>query len=542
MNSALLLLIGTVLLFIGYKCYGTLIENTLIAPSDENKTPAQQHYDGIDFYPAKLPMLFGHHFSSIAGAGPIVGPLLAVSLFGWAGVFVWIVFGSIFIGAVHDYLSLMISVRNDGESISTIAAKYISRNASIVFSLFLWLALILIIAVFALTSAKTYIASPVLGLPSLGLIAIALLLGTMVYRLNFSAFLSTIISLILLVISIRAGYLIPISIDSEFFWVIILLIYAAVASLLPVWILLQPRDYISTFILYAGLIIGTAGIVISGAPINAPAFTGFFSEQGMLWPTLFIIVACGAISGFHSICASGTTSKQLAKESQGKLIGFGAMIMEAFLGLISLIVAAAGLYWLSVPEAHLSSGLILQNALKDGAIVAFSRGFGQLVSSLPFVSETSAAFLGMFMVNAFVLTTLDTATRLGRFVLSEVSGNRINKYWSTLITLLLAAYLSLSGSYQSIWPLFASANQLIAALALLVISSYLLINKKKLKYTVIPAILMLITTDVALLEQIYRFTFITFAPALSITALLLLSLSLFMTWDTALVFKNMLQT
>ncbi len=535
MSSVAILIIGMVLLYAGYRWYGGKLERELVKPTDKVETPAHKKFDNVDFYPAKLPMLFGHHFSSIAGAGPIVGPLLAVAIFGWGGVFVWIVLGSIFIGAVHDYLSLMISVRHQGESIATIATKYISRRASTIFSLFLWLSLVLIIAVFALTSAQTYITSPELAIPSLGLVLIAALLGILVYRLKKPLLWPTVLGLILLLVSVKLAYLFPIALGSKNTWIIILFIYAIIASLLPVWLVLQPRDYISTYILYAGLFLGAIGILFAGFPMHAPIFTGVKASGELLWPSLFVIVACGAVSGFHSICASGTTAKQLDKESQGKVIGYGSMILEAFLALISLIVAGAGLFWIGDLA---NPSFVLQNALKEGAIVTFSRGFGQIVSQLPFVSFTAAAFFGMFMVNAFVLTTLDTATRLGRFVLSELTGNRLNKYWATFFTVLPAAYLALSGNYRTIWPLFASANQLIAALALLVISAYLLVNKLRAKYTLWPAIFMILTADVSLVLQLYKFSINDPKPILAITSLVLLCLSLFITWDSWLVFRT----
>jgi carbon starvation protein len=520
-NSLILGGLALVALYLGYRLYGAFIEKRLINPKDRFPTPAITENDGIDYSPARTPMLFGHHFSSIAGAGPIIGPLIGVTFFGWLVSALWIVIGSIFIGAVHDYTSMMLSVRNKGKSIAEIARITLGNRAKIVFSIFLWIALVLVVAAFGDATAQTLVKKPEIVIPTFGLIFIAILFGHLVYRMGISLILGTIISLGLLAALLFLGESVPISAPGTVlgmsdvrFWFWILMVYALFASVMPVQVLLQPRDYISSWLLYLGLGLGFLGLIITRPNLQAPAVVALNSPtQGPLWPMLFVLIACGAVSGFHSLVASGTTAKQLAREGLGRKIGYGSMILEAVLAIMVVMIAAAALNW--DPSARESAfGLqYLMTATSAGGgggpIVAFATGFGKVVNALPGISLVAGTYFGMLMLNAFVITTLDTATRLGRFILTEAGGDKYrllsNRWLTTMATVAAAAILASTGGVKTIWPVFGAANQLVAALALVVVSSYLIGVKKPRLYTVLPAIFMLLTTIGALIFEMIDF-------------------------------------
>jgi carbon starvation protein len=508
-------------LYLGYRFYGHFIERKLVGPSDKYPTPAVAESDGVDYSPAKTPMLFGHHFSSIAGAGPIIGPLIGVTYFGWLASAIWIIVGSIFMGAVHDYASLMISVRNKGRSIAQIAGISIGKRAKTVFSIFLWIALVLVVAAFGDATAQTLVKKPEIVIPTFGLIFLAVFFGRLVYRAKVALPVSTILALILLAALVYLGELFPITLPTTVLgisdlrlWFWILMIYAFVASVIPVWILLQPRDYISSWMLYLGLSLGFAGLIVAHPELKAPAVVAINSPQhGPVWPMLFVLIACGAVSGFHSLVASGTTAKQISREGLGLRIGYGSMILEAVLAIMVVMIAGAALTW--EPSAG-ESAFGLQYLMKSvaaggggGPIVAFATGFGRMAGNLPGITVIAGTYFGMLMLNAFVITTLDTATRLGRFILTESSrkpGALLgNKLFATGVTIVFAGLLASTGGVKTIWPVFGAANQLVAALALVVVSSYLIGVRKPAIYTVLPAIFMLITTIGALIFQMTEF-------------------------------------
>ncbi len=527
-------------LYLGYKFYGAFIERRLIGPKDGFPTPATTENDGVDYSPASTSVLFGHHFSSIAGAGPIIGPLIGVTFFGWLVSVLWIVIGSIFIGAVHDYTSMMLSVRNKGKSIAEIARISLGNRAKMVFSIFLWIALVLVVAAFGDATAQSLVKKPEIVIPTFGLIFIAVFFGRLVYRMGVSLILGTIISLGLLAALVYLGELVPISVLGTLFgmsdvrfWFLILMIYALIASVIPVWVLLQPRDYISSWLLYLGLGLGFLGLTVAHPDLQAPAVVAFDSPtQGPLWPMLFVLIACGAVSGFHSLVASGTTSKQLAREGLGRKIGYGSMILEAVLAIMVVLIAAATLSWDPTAEKSAFGLHYLMTSTTAGGgggpIVAFATGFGKVVNVLPGISLVAGIYFGMLMLNAFVITTLDTATRLGRFILTEAAGAKFkllsNRWVASIATVAAAALLASTGGVKTIWPVFGAANQLVAALALVVVSSYLIGVKKPRLYTVLPAIFMLLTTVGAL-----TFTMIGFFKMGSTTGYLLGSVSVVLT-------------
>lgn len=540
MNSLLLVTIIISWLIIAYVVYGRFIQRRLVEPEDDNQTPAYSEYDGVDYSPAKTSMLFGHHFSSIAGAGPIVGPLIGVLFFGWLVSALWVAIGSVFIGAVHDYLALMISVRSKGKSISLTAEETLGKVSKAVFASLLWLTLVLVVAVFGVVASNTFIARPGIVIPTFGLIFVAMFFGYTVYRLKWHLAIGTVLSLGLVGVLLFIGELVPIilpvtvlGIPAALFWFILLMLYCLIASTIPVWVLLQPRDYISSWLLYIGMGLGLLGLIVAHPHIHSPAFVSFSTSKGPLWPMLFVLIACGAVSGFHSLVSGGTSSKQLDKESMGLRIGYGAMLTEAALATLVIAIASAVLIW---DPSAVKTQLGYQYLMGEGGgpIVAFSTGFGKLVSSLPGFTIVAGMYIGMLMLNAFVITTLDTATRLARFILVESLGERFkpiaNRYVATIITIIVAAYFGGTGGYKTIWPVFGAANQLVAALALIVISAYLVGIKKPRVYTVIPAIFMIVTTVGALIYQLIGFIN-TGNVVLSIVSVALVILALFMVWE-----------
>jgi len=530
MNAIIVSVLGVIFLSLGYFFYATFIEQKVWKIDFSKQTPAVLKEDGLDYVPAKhWTILFGHHFASIAGAGPILGPVIACALFGWGPALLWIIVGSIFIGGVHDFSALMLSLRHHGATVGQVTEKVISRRSHLVFSAFLWLALVLVIAVFAAVTAKTLTSEPSIVIPTFSLILIAILFGLAVYRWKVPQWLATLIALGLAVFTIFLGIKYPINLNfaqALNFWIVILLIYSFLASITPVNLLLQPRDYLSSYFLIFGLLLGYLGVIVSHPPMHAPIFVNFLTREGPLWPMMFVLIACGAISGFHSLIASGTTSKQLKHKPDAKKVAFGAMILEGVLALLATITVSAGLYWDSGP-----SDLIYPILVKEGGwIVAFAKGFGQIVS--PLIDATAGMFLAMLTLNSFVLTTLDTATRIGRYLTEEIFGEALgiswlkNKYLSTTLIILAALWLAL-GSWTAIWPVFGASNQLIAALVLLVSSVYLLQKRQPTAYTLYPALFMMITTMGALAYEMYLFAqsnnYLLFAIAL---VLLLLSASM----------------
>lgn len=491
--STFLFLVVIALLVFGYLVYSKYLAK-LFEINDKNQTPAHKHYDGVDYVASKNPlMLFGHHFASIAGAGPIIGPVLAYKMWGWLPTLLWIVIGTIFMGAVHDATTLIVSLRENGKSVGNVAEKYISKRAGKIFLVFLWWALIIIIAVFASICAKTFINKPDVVMPSLGLIPVALMVGFLTYRKKINLAVVTVFGLLSLVGLVFLGDIVPVVLGfspevNYKVWVSVLLVYAFFASVVPVNILLQPRDYISSFLLFFGLAVAAIGLFLKPVSVEGAKLISFNSSLGNMFPVMFITVACGAISGFHSLVSSGTTSKQLDKESQALKIGYGSMVMEAILAVVVLFAVSFGLKSVDI------------SAMQPAEI--FSLGFAQIV----FFLGKYASFAALVILNAFILTTLDTATRIARLITQELL-NVDNKWLATAIVVAVAGYFTLLGKWQILWPLFGSANQLVAALALIVVSCWLICKGKSCKVVVFPAIIMVIVTIYALILKIKEYLF-----------------------------------
>ena len=521
LTVSILIFSGLFFFFVGYRYYAGRLDREVIQPDNSLSTPAVLQGDGVDFVESKPLVLFGHNFASIAGAGPVIGPIVAMHHFGWAVTLVWILIGNVFIGAVHDYLALMVSVRNRGSSIADIAEKTMGIRAKSVFSIFLVLAMLLVIAVFGVVAAKTLIAQPQMVVPTFAIIPISIALGWFIYYRNTDLAVSSIIAVAGVILSIYFGFQFPVELPENgviglsplMFWFVILLIYASVASVLPVNILLQPRDYLSTYILFGSMALAVLALLWIHPELHTPAYRGGFSEeQGPVWPMLFVLVACGAVSGFHSLVAGGTTSKQLAVESQGKSIAYGGMLTEGAVAVVTVLLVSGGLYWVAPASGGIDMNTLgFRETLQSGGwILAYGHGFGNLVHQmLPFLSFTFASMIAVLALNTFVLTTLDSAVRITRFIVQESVGQRIvlfkNKYICTVLVVFFSYLIGSTDGWQKIWPIFGATNQLIAAVALFVIATWLMVMGKPTKFALYPAIFMIVTTIGALVWQSYRF-------------------------------------
>lgn len=494
MNPKLILLLAVAAFLIAIKFYASFMEK-ILEVKKSNLTPAHRKYDGLDFVPAKYWLiLFGHHFSSIAGAGPIVGPILAFIWWGPLPAIIWAVVGSIFIGGVHDFLSLIASVREEGVSVGTISEKFVSRRAAVIFLVFVWLALVLVVSVFALVCTKTFVEQPGIALPTLGIIPVAFLVGFLIYKANFGIVSSTLIGLGSLAVLLIFGRSIPITLSFKV-WIAILMVYAYFASVIPVHLLLQPRDYLSSFLLFFGLITMSVGVFVSKAPeINYPLIKAFHSPQGgFLWPMMFITMACGAISGFHSLVASGTTSKQLSHETDAKKIGYIGMLVEGLLAVLVILCVIMGAQILGSEEKTIDTNMAIQ---------LFSQGYGMITAGF---LKGWGPFIAVIILNAFILTTLDTATRITRYVTQELF-KIPNKFIATGIVVGASLLLIFSESWQKLWQVFGASNQLLASFTLLVVSMWLLSRKRPYLFSFIPGLLMLATSQTALLIKAVQFS------------------------------------
>ncbi len=529
MNSVLVAVVSIVLFVAAYRFYS--VKFIKIYGVDENApTPAHRNYDGVDYVPAKnWVILFGHHFSSISGAAPVIGPIIAVSIWGWGPAILWVIIGSIFIGGVHDFGSLILSVKQDGRSIADITADVISRRAKIVFASFVWLTLILVIAVFVYLCAKTLVFEPRIVIPSLGLIAVAVAVGYLIYNRKASHTVVTLLGFCAILLLIALGNRYPVRLNVEnpqVVWGYILLVYCFIASITPVQILLQPRDYLSAYLLAFGVLFGYLGILISHREISMPFVTGLHLRDNAMWPMLFVTVACGAISGFHSLIASGTTSKQIASEAHSRRIGYGAMLTEAAVAVLAVLAIGAGLKNQAALAAFLGKG-------GSGPIGAFGAGYAEITRP---VLAGVGGFFAIVILNAFILTTLDTATRIGRYLTHELFGIK-NRYIATLLVVVFSGWLGLSGNWNKIWPVFGAANQLVAALALLVITVWLLSRARNIIYTAIPCVFMLLTTAAALLYKMPKY-FSGGDTLLGAISLALLVLAVYMLWEVFICVKK----
>ena len=512
MNGAALLAIASAFFLAGYFIYARFIEKKLGA-DPSRPTPAHTRRDGVDFVPAHPAVLFGHHFASIAGAGPIVGPVLAAE-FGWASVALWIIIGCIFIGAAHDMISLFLSVRHGGESIGSVIGTILGKPGTILFLLFSWSALVLVVAEFSRLIAATFAKDPAIATASILFMVEAMAFGLCVNKLKISVFAASLFFVPLMFASVWFGCLMPFDLSGIFgisaaatgvIWTLVVLAYCFIASTCPVWILLQPRDYLNSYLLYAMMAFGFIGVFAAHPTMTTDAFSGFSAigrsgSTDFLFPFLFVTVACGACSGFHALVASGTSAKQLDSEKSIRPVAYGGMLLEGVLAIIALI---------GVAGTYASQGEYAEAMRQMEPVQMFASTIAGFCVKIGIPQRVAESFM-LLSVSAFLMTTVDSGTRLARFswqeFVSNVPGNGLakkaagNMYFGTAIVVLIAAGLLLGASSTSkqLWTIFASANQLLAALTLLAATLWFVKTKRPAWMTAVPMTFMLAVSSTAL--------------------------------------------
>ena len=537
MSSIILVIAGLFVFFIGYKFYSNFLGQKIYEIDDTSLSmPSSSFEDGVDYIPTKKHILFGHHFTSIAGAAPIVGPCVA-AYWGWLPALLWILIGTVFMGAVHDFGALVTSVKEKGRSIADIASLTISDRARSMFLVFVILLVWLVLAVFAMVIADLFVSIPSSVIPINIQILIAIIMGFIIYKKKIDAVIPSFIALALLYFFVWVGTQFPVDFtesmplqDAKNLWITLLFIYCSIASLLPVWTLLQPRDYINSHQLFFGLALLIVGIFVAQPIVDAPAIRSFSDpETPDLFPLLFVTIACGAISGFHGLVSSGTSSKQLEKLSDSRVVGYGGMIGEGTLALVSTICAVAGISLVAnanlpavgfVEDLNWSTYYDTWAHASGNKATAFVLGGGALLKSIGF-SESLANTLIAVLVISFAATTLDTATRIQRFILNEFGqATKIkpltNRYFGTVIAVLPAMLMAFwnitdpgTGAVKQagwiLWPIFGASNQMLAALTLMVLTLYYWIRKKPILPLLIPMVIIMIVTFTALLSNAINF-------------------------------------
>ncbi len=538
MDTLLLMVVCFAGYLIAYHTYGKFMARKIFELSTTAEVPSRQFEDGVDFVPARRSIIFGHHYTSIAGTGPIVGPAIGI-IWGWVPAVLWIFFGSIFMGAVHDFGALVVSMRNEGKSISEIAARYINSRVRFIFFALVFLSLLIVIAIFGLVIAVVFKLFPESVLPVWLQIPIAMGLGYAVYKKKANILLSTTIAVVCMYLTVALGaylqktqpglLLLPenLGIPATGLWTIILLAYAWIASTMPVTMLLQPRDYINAWQLFVAMALLVTGVIVASSqgllPLAAPAFNHQLpADTPPLWPFMFITIACGAISGFHSLVASGTSPKQVANEQDSLFVGYGSMLMEGVLAVLVIICVGAGIAMASEGSTlvgteawHAQYGSWLGAKGLGAKLDAFIVGAANITDTLRLPRHVGTAVMGVF-VASFAGTTLDTSVRLQRYVVTELASDlkltfMTNRWTATTFVVFTAAGLAFATGANGagamvLWPLFGAANQTLAALALLIATLYLR-KKGGLKYltTGIPCVIMLVVTNYAMIVNEIKF-------------------------------------
>ncbi|MDH4157248.1 MAG: carbon starvation protein A [candidate division Zixibacteria bacterium] len=558
MNVLIYFLAALACFILGYRFYGRFIART-IGEDPGRPTPAVAINDGKDFVPTRPSVLFAHHYATIAGAGPIVGPTLGI-LYGIGPAWLWVVLGAIFFGAVHDFVALFASIRERGSSMAEIAKKSLGATGFVLFIVFTIILIILVTSAFlsltavALTSlyplgklglaaGQTLLRTRVVDGQSMGVIggiastsvivitAMAPLLGFLVTRRNLKTWLAYLFALVIGIFSVWVGFHHPLTI-APFTWMILIAIYTFFACEAPVWIILQPRDFVNVQILYAGMAAMIVGVVISGlqgVTVTAPVtnFSAGAAKMGPVWPFLFITIACGAISGFHALVAGGTSSKQLASEGQARTVGYGGMLLEGLLAVLVLLAIGSSLNfseYMAITWPEVGSG---------NPILAFALSMGHLLNGSLGVSLAFGSVMGILIVEGFLITTLDSAVRLNRYLFEELwkavfdrPPVYMRKFWfNSGLSVAAMVALAMSNGYKLIWPLFGSTNQLLAALTLIAATVWLHRAGRKNWFTLLPAAVMVVTT----IASLSYYLFVKYIPThnllLAVTDILLLALS-----------------
>ncbi len=561
MNSLLLAIICFVLYIVAYHTYGKYIGEKIFKLNPDAKVPSKELQDDIDYVPTRKEILFGHHFTSVAGLAPIVGPAIAI-IWGWVPALIWVVFGSIFVGAVHDFGSLVVSMRAKGRSIGDLVSDLINPRVRQLFLLIIFFLLWIVIAIFALIIALCFVWYPTAVIPVWLEIPIAVWLGYMIYKKGKNPAPFAIAAVIVMYITVIIGAYLPIKMPGMFgmssimVWMVILFIYCFIASTLPVQKLLQPRDYINAhqlFVIFALLFIG---VIWAHPTVVAPALN--LSPEGapMMIPMLFVVIACGAISGFHSLVSSGTSSKQIANERDSKLVGYGGMLMEGSLSVLVIVACAAGLgLGLTIKGGEVLTGAAAFThhyaswaaaAGLKAKIDSFVIGSSNLLTSYGIPAKIAITIMGVFVVS-FGATTLDSATRIQRYIITELGASwnikpMTGRYTATfiaVITAMILAFYSGDGKgAMTLWPLFGTTNQLLAGLALLVVTIYLLRKKRSIKAALIPFIFMVVMDGWAMLINIRNYA-ATGKVFLLVLALIIFALLIWMIIETLIATKTL---
>ena len=547
MNAALLAVIVVILYILGYRFYSKFLADKLFRLSDDEVTPAVEINDGMDYVPTNKHVLFGHHFASIAGAAPIIGPAIAI-FWGWVPAILWVVIGTIFMGAVHDFSALVISAREKGRSVGDLADKFINNRARTLFLLIVYFLIFFVMAVFAYAIASLFVSFPTSVLPVNFQIIVAVAIGFLFYKKGVPLLWPSILALITLYFMIWLGTKVPIEIPAVMgsqivTWIILLLVYSFIASVLPVWTLLQPRDYINGHQLFVGLGLLFAGLLIARPEMQAPAFNHNAEGGVPIFPFIFVTIACGAISGFHGLVSSGTTSKQLARMRDSRMIGYGAMLGEGLLAMIATLAVAAGISrgeWLTHYDTW--------EAATKGGISNFVLGASNFLNALGLPEVFSHTLISVIVIS-FAATSLDTATRIQRLLIGELGKSYEikplqNRYIGALLAvvppLLLALLVEAPGKGAGsggflLWPLFGATNQLVAGLTLLIATIYLWRLKRPIVYTLIPMVFLIFMT---MASMVWNFKVFANKPLLLFLSAVVLGLAVWLLLEAYFVYST----
>ena len=513
MNSLVLAVVGVCMILLGYFLYSKFLSQKVYKLDPAYTTPAHRFEDGVDYVPTNKWVLWGHHFTSVAGAAPIVGPAVAV-IWGWLPAFLWVTLGTIFFAGMHDLGAMWASNRNKARSIGTLSGRYIGRHGRNLFLIVIFLLLLMVNAAFAVVISNLLVSTPTAVIPTWGAIVVALLIGQAIYRLKWNLVAVSIVGVVALYGLMILGDMYPIELpetvlglSANAFWIIILFLYAGVASLLPVWMLLQPRDYINGLQLFVGLAILYGAIIISSPTVVAPAINENVPDGTPgIFPLLFVTIACGAISGFHGIVASGTSAKQLANEPDARLVGYFGAVGEGLLALGTIIATTAGFRTLAEWEE-------VYSAFNEGGVVAFVQAGGSILNSGLGIPESLSATILATMAVLFAATTMDTGVRLQRFVVAEIGeimGFKLKTWVATIIVLVVTMGLAFGAGADGsggmvIWPLFGTTNPLMAALTLSIIAVMLIQLRRPVWPVLIPLVFVAIVSVYALIIQLGTF-------------------------------------
>jgi len=542
MSAIVLLVVGVSAFLTGYLVYSRYIARRIYQLDPDFVTPAHQFEDGVDYVPTNKHVLFGHHFTSVAGAAPIVGPAIAV-IWGWLPAFLWVVLGTVFAGAVHDFAALWISTRHKGNSIGTLTQSIIGDRARVLFLFVIFFLLLMVNAVFAVIIANLFMSNPGAVLPVWGSLAVALVVGFLIYRTGAGILLPSIAALLILYTLIWFGQYVPFELPDmigfgptaaqlqgaggdaalaseavradgqRVGWILVLFVYTFFASVLPVWLLLQPRDYVNGHQLFVALALIAAGVFVINPPVVAPAINLDLPADAPNWlPLLFITIACGAISGFHGLVGSGTSSKQLAEDTDARYVGYGGALGEGTLAVTSIIATTAGFaLFVGLDGWHEHYGSWA--SASAGATTAFVNGVGMLAEGLGIPHAVATIFAAVIVIS-FAATSLDTSVRLQRYIISELGVQyRMkvlqNRWLATLVAVgssaLLALGLDRGAGGMRIWPLFGTTNQLLAGLTLLIVSLFLIRLRRPAWVTVVPMSFVLVMTTWAMILNLIRY-------------------------------------